>query len=682
MKKSLKAFAFLAILSTLLFSGCTHGVQGETIDLTTGWKYSLRDPFASQAALMNVSSSQLENLQTLIPGERGTVWLQKTFTVPKSFIGEDVSCYLGRIAIADRTYLNGYLIGHQGYFPPNEFTAWNTVRNYEIPEGLLKYDGVNTLTIEIYVDGEGAIVSRPYIGLHENTEYSAARERFWNSQINALFAFFMLIIAFYHLMIWIKDHAQKESLYFAIINFISVLYMSVFYLPELPGLPSNKFSFLWFQKIFSSAIPFAIPFIINSFVNEFFKRKENKVMMILRVLFFVLPVMVILTAPDYVHLRKWRMIYQPFLLPPIAYIVFLTITSCIKKRKDAVPLLLGFTPLLITMILDLAIHDWLKLYSLPYFTSIGWQLVIIALLFVLVSRFANAKKEAEYLNIHLTDEVEARTKELSESNNQLTKANEELTFARQTAEKDMKLAVHVQQSFFPRWVPDVTDWDIAYKFKPAAGVAGDLYDFYSEERKLTGVALFDVSGHGIASGLVTMIAKNAIAHKFTSDPEVKLSTVMKGINERIIQDKGGVENYLTGILLRTMGETVQLINAGHPVVYLRKNNGKCYPVQMKNEAEQRDNCALIGIPEIKADFKTIQFKMEKGDALILYTDCLSESRNQADDEFGSDNIAQNFEKSGDGNAQSKLDFMLNAFEEFTRGTQLKDDLTVIILQKK
>lgn len=682
MKKIRKAFAFLTILSSLLFVSCNREVQGEVVNLSTGWKYSLRDPFAYQAALMSVSSTQLENLQTLIPGERGTIWLQKTFTIPKEYIGEDLSCYLGRIAIADRTYLNGHLIGHQGYFPPHEFTAWNTVRNYEIPEGLLKYEGVNTLTIEIYVDGEGSIVSNPYIGLHKSTEFSAAHERFWNSQINALFAFFMLIIAFYHLMMWIKDHSQKEALYFAIINLISVLYMSVFYLSELPGLPTDKFSFLWFQKIFSSAIPFTLPFIINSFVNEFFKRKDNRIMLGLRILFVAIPVIVIIAAPDYVHLRKWRLFYQPFLLPPIAYIVFITLSSCIKKRKDAVPLLLGFTPLLATLVLDVALHDWLKIYSLPYFTSIGWQLVIIALLFVLVGRFTNAKKEADYLNIHLSDEVELRTKELSDSNDRLTQVNSELTMAKQTAEKDMKLAVHVQQSFYPRWAPDVTDWDIAYKFKPAAGVAGDLYDFYAENRNLKGVALFDVSGHGIAAGLVTMIAKNAIAHKFTSDPEIKLSTVMKGINERIIADKGGVENYLTGVLIRTLGNTVQFINAGHPVVFLRKANGKCYPVQTQKAENPAEKCGLIGIPEIKVDFKTMQFTMDKGDALILYTDCFSESRNLADDEFGSDNISEYFEKSGEGNAQSKLDFVLNAFENFTRGTQLKDDLTVIVLQKK
>lgn len=56
----------------------------------------------------------LKNLERLVPHEYGTIWLKKTFLLPESLKGEDVACYLGRITLADRTYLNGFLIGHKG----------------------------------------------------------------------------------------------------------------------------------------------------------------------------------------------------------------------------------------------------------------------------------------------------------------------------------------------------------------------------------------------------------------------------------------------------------------------------------------------------------------------------------------------------------------------------------------
>ncbi len=62
----------------------------------------------------------LKNLERLIPHEYGTIWLKKTFLLPGSLKGEDVACYLGRITLADRIYLNDSLSGHKGKFSPED----------------------------------------------------------------------------------------------------------------------------------------------------------------------------------------------------------------------------------------------------------------------------------------------------------------------------------------------------------------------------------------------------------------------------------------------------------------------------------------------------------------------------------------------------------------------------------
>ena len=72
--------------------------------------------------------------------------------------------------------------------------------------------------------------------------------------------------------------------------------------------------------------------------------------------------------------------------------------------------------------------------------------------------------------------------------------------------------------------------------------------------------------------------------------------------------------------------------------------------------------------------------MQKGDCLILYTDCLNESVNKNGEAFGEERIIQAFEDSGIGSAKSKLDYILSRFYKFTEGTEIKDDLTVIVLQ--
>lgn len=679
-----KIFCLAVLLSSFIFISCGRPAPDKMVDLSSGWLYAVRNPALEGTVFAELTPEKMENLHKLVSEQKGTVWLRKNFSIPEGLKGKDLAVYLGRITLADKTYFNGILIGHEGYFPPHEFSAWNTTRFYDIPENIINQYGTNTILIEVFVDGEGSIISNPFLGEYQDAKNAAAKERFWNSQLLAWFAFAMVIVGFYHLMVWRKSRSQKEALWFALINFISVIYMLVFYISEIPGLPSPKINFLWFQKIFSCSLLFTLPFLITTFVNEYLKRKDNKVIRIIRISVLIIPMMIVMAAPNYYYLRQWRPFYQPWFLPPIAYMVFRLFKAVIKKEQDdALPLLLGFTPFLITAALDFITHDILKMYTLPYITSIGWQLVILALLIVLANRFSNARNRAEYLNKHLKDEVDQRTIDLTKSNQELTVVNAKLEVAQMRAEEDMRLAVYVQQSFFPRWVPSVDDWEVAYVFKPNAGVSGDLYDFFSEGNSLTGLALFDVSGHGIASGLVTMIAKNAISRKFSSDMNVKLATIMKDINKEIITDKGDVQNYLTGVLLRLHGNQVQYVNAGHPAIFYRNaKTGKTQTVRMTKEIAEDNTCTLVGIPELDVDFKALQFNMEKGDALILYTDCLSESRNDAGTEWGQDSVCQAFANSGNGNAQSKLDFVMRQFDRYTEGVALRDDLTVIVLQKK
>ena len=116
----------------------------------------------------------------------------------------------------------------------------------------------------------------------------------------------MLIIAIYHLIIWIQHRSDKENLYFAVINLVSAAYMSVFFLPELPSGFTRHMDFLVFQKIFSRGIVFLLPFTITTFVNAFFGQKDKKIVLAVRCLLIVIPVVAIILASDYVALRKMR----------------------------------------------------------------------------------------------------------------------------------------------------------------------------------------------------------------------------------------------------------------------------------------------------------------------------------------------------------------------------------------
>lgn len=667
-KKTRTYFVLLAFIS-LIFSSCASKLENKKILLSDSWKYSLNQdgPFKS------IHYSQLADLTDLIPDGTGFIYLQNKFLLPEDFANEDLSCYLGRITMADETYLNGICIGSKGRFgPENEWSAWNTSRIYHLPSNVLNFNEENVLQIKIWGDGECSLVSSPFISITDEVENFSKRQNFWNSKINLLFAAIFIIIAAYHFLIYFQRTKDTENFIFAFINLITALYLSVFYIDELPGLPASWMNFLTFQKLISNALPFFLPFLVTSFINEFFKRHEKRWILVLRIVFLLVPIGMILFSRNYPELRRLRVVTQTFLIPPLIYILYLIIRDMIKRKKEVLPILIGFSPLILAVIIDLFIHNILKLYNVPYISMYGWLLVIIAFLFILATRFSKARAEAEDLNAHLEQKVNERTKELSELNAKLEQINEE-------SARDMRMASFVQQSFYPRKAPILDEYEIAYIFKPMAGVSGDLYDFFNTEKVLDGIALFDVSGHGISSGLVTMLSKSIINREFENGLNEKLSTVMYNINDKICEAKGDIENYLTGILLRFKENSVDYVNAGHPLLLFRNAGGKVVEASVPGSSATG---SLVGMRYLPVEYKTTRFTMHSGDSLLIFTDCLQESRNLKGEEYTASRIMESFSNARSPNAQQKLKAILNDFDDFTKDVPLKDDLTVIMIVKK
>lgn len=247
--------------------------------------------------------------------------------------------------------------------------------------------------------------------------------------------------------------------------------------------------------------------------------------------------------------------------------------------------------------------------------------------------------------------------EVTERTLEITRKNRMLQDQKVIADKDLHMAELVQKSFYPSVAPCTKDWKGAFLFKPLSAVSGDVYDFYYDENgELKGVSLFDVSGHGVASGLVGILARSTASNCFSHGTKDNLPSVMENINRTLIQGKGSVENYLTGVILRICGDTIEYVNAGHTDVFIKHANSS--QMESQNFTDYSDNSVFIlgeedssfrghflGIPDLPVEFGIVQKKLEPGDTIILYTDCLTESRNLAGDELGQDLLKKIIQKS-------------------------------------
>jgi serine phosphatase RsbU (regulator of sigma subunit) len=267
---------------------------------------------------------------------------------------------------------------------------------------------------------------------------------------------------------------------------------------------------------------------------------------------------------------------------------------------------------------------------------------------------------------------------LSDANDQLLRANEYLEKEQTITNNEITLAAHVQRSFFSEPPTNLSDWDIALYFRPLYGVSGDFYDFYSKDGKLKGISLFDVSGHGLSSALYTMLLKPTIGRLFNRMGHFNLGKVLMQVNNSITREFSEFQNYITGIVLRIEDDTVEYVNAGHPDMYLRKSATRStrkidFPkVKVKGEP--------LGLSE-DFPYRSYVFKVEHGDALLLFTDCLIEGCNAENKEYGLECIRSSFGNAIDGSAADILNQVMVSFFSHS-GPVLQDDLTVIVAVRK
>jgi serine phosphatase RsbU (regulator of sigma subunit) len=205
-----------------------------------------------------------------------------------------------------------------------------------------------------------------------------------------------------------------------------------------------------------------------------------------------------------------------------------------------------------------------------------------------------------------------------------------------------------------------------------------MIDVYHRQRNIDGVGIFDVSGHGLASGLVTMLVKNIIHQEFYKDTEVDLAEMLGRINSRIIQEKGEIKNYLTGILIRINGSKLELVNAGHPypIVY-KKDLKECFYIE-----RLPGSMGAIGMEDMPTNYQSQFVELNPGDEIILYTDGITDTENELKEVFGKENFIAAIKQNADLPARKQTANIADTLAAFRNSAALKDDITLIILRRK
>jgi len=353
----------------------------------------------------------------------------------------------------------------------------------------------------------------------------------------------------------------------------------------------------------------------------------------------------------------------------------------ILNALTAVTIVLSYTSLIQSLLMSLptlVCYYSVTWYSIKFAGQSGSFAREAFFTFCLFPAFLLISSAAYYMNKKSKDLRRAKYK-LETLNTNLSEANEELRQEQMLTEIEMDLAGEIQQAIFPSKAPYLSDWDVAFVTKPYGAVSGDFYDFYSKNGSLCGLSLFDVSGHGVAPALITILAKPVLYNNFSRLESSSLGKVIEAANTELIDELSDVDLYITGLMLRMKGVDIEYVNAGHPdLLHFKSADGLVHTVP---DSTSRFKGHPIGVSSSRQRYESFKFTVSSGDFIIIYSDGLTEARNYIGEPFGIGRLSEAVTLSKGAGAEIILQNIMNSFKNFTGSIKAGDDITVIVAAK-
>jgi serine phosphatase RsbU (regulator of sigma subunit)/uncharacterized glyoxalase superfamily protein PhnB len=260
----------------------------------------------------------------------------------------------------------------------------------------------------------------------------------------------------------------------------------------------------------------------------------------------------------------------------------------------------------------------------------------------------------------MTQAIEARRRAVAEYEEAKRRATQELEIAKQ-----------VQARLFPQRMPPIPTLDYAGVCLQARSVGGDYYDFLDLGNERVALVIGDIAGKGIAAALLMANLQanlrsqcvNAVEH-----PERVLNLVNRLLFESTVA--GAYATLLFAEFDCCTGR-VRFANCGHvPALVVRRDGS----------VERLDStCTVLGMFE---DWQCAmaESQVDDGDILALYTDGVTESFNEAQEEFGEDRLIEALRRHCRLNAQDLAAAVVDEVVHFS-GAEQFDDITLIIAKR-
>jgi sigma-B regulation protein RsbU (phosphoserine phosphatase) len=231
----------------------------------------------------------------------------------------------------------------------------------------------------------------------------------------------------------------------------------------------------------------------------------------------------------------------------------------------------------------------------------------------------------------------------------------------------------IQASILPRRVPHYGDFDLYGRSEPMDSVGGDYYDYIPVTEKILGLAIADVSGHGLPAALqvrdIYMGLRMGLARDF------KIVRTVERMN-RIIHRSTLTSRFVSMFYgeLELNGVFIY-VNAGHPAPFHLAADGTARFLE--------EGGPVLG-PLSEATYERGFVVMKPGDMLVFFTDGICEvlgrdGKSGPREEYGTDRLLAVARENKGRPAKAVVEAVFASIEAFSRGAAPQDDRTLMVV---
>jgi serine phosphatase RsbU (regulator of sigma subunit)/catechol 2,3-dioxygenase-like lactoylglutathione lyase family enzyme len=245
---------------------------------------------------------------------------------------------------------------------------------------------------------------------------------------------------------------------------------------------------------------------------------------------------------------------------------------------------------------------------------------------------------------------------------------EKLEFERRTSQ-ELEIAKQVQARLFPQTFPALRTLDYAGICIQARHVGGDYYDFFALGEERLGLFIGDISGKGIAAALLMANLQANLRSQFAlarEQPQRFLQSVNGLFFENTIDSA-----YATVFFTEydDVSQRLRYTNCGHlsGLLLRRDDTVEWLP----------STGTVLGLFKEWAS-PAVECQLQPGDILALYTDGVTESCNDTQEEFGEQRLTKSLRRHREQAARSIVASIVADVQQFSSSEEQHDDITLIV----